>query len=479
MLGLKYPSYFYTLGMGGGKTWLSLNLYRARVQTGKASRALVCVSNVVNLEEWRNQAKLHAKDCTLETIEMSGKENRTDAIFDSRSDIVVITYAGLARICSKPEQVEKGKKRRKWYLDPKACDQIAKAFSVFILDESTCVSNSQSLFYRVCRRIRKGVRYCYALTGTPFDKQPEPLWAQFFLVDGGYTLGETLGLWRAAFCSEKERFWGGVDHEFREKMMPVLAKRICHRSIRYSEEECQDLPRAVGGITDSEWMLIESKLSKEAFPYYESISDELKAAHGNYELIDNSYTRMRMLSSGWLGAKTEDGEKAEIIFPHNPKLDDVLAKMEELDPDKKFIIVHWFNVSGKLITQRLEERKHKFEWVYGKGSAKKKISALESFKRKSGPRILVASTAISKGVNLQEAARYMAFFESPDSLRERKQMEARVRREVQKLKGSRYFYDAVCKGTIDLKILRAMKEGKRYLDIIIDRKKAESKRGSL
>jgi SNF2 family DNA or RNA helicase len=461
LLGWKYDSYLFLLGMGAGKSKLSLDLFRNRKLQGQAKRALVLVPNVVNLTAWEVESSKHAPELTLATL--SGDKDSRKAVIDGTCDVVVSTYQGLSQMLSTTV-------KNKWKMDNDAVDEFAKKFDFLVLDECTAIKNASSLFFQIIRRMSKSIRYRYGLTGTPFDKNPIDLWSQFFVIDEGYTLGETLGLYRQVYFNASPNYWGGIDYSFKKTLKDSLAKRIANRSVRYEESECQDLPPAIGGL-GGDLMLCPVVMPPEQRPYYDKLATELRKALGNFTLVDNAYTRMRMVASGWLGATDDEtGEKMEITFRSNPKLDAVLDLIQNVPDNEKVIVVHWFGFSGKLIHERLTKEKIPHEWIWGGTPAAQKGVALQNFcdpKHKS--KVLLASTAISKGVNLQGASRFMVFFESPDSTIERRQMEARIRREGG-IAGTRYYYDVVCKGTIEEKILESLKQGKRLLDVIVDKK---------
>jgi len=467
LLGWKYPSYLFLLACGGGKSMICLELFRNRRRLKRAKRMLVLVPNVVNLGEWENQVERHANDCTVGSVDGVGEKARRAVLEDSGTEIVVCTYQGMSQLCSTSVAGVNG--RNKWKLDGRKTDAVGRMFDMLVCDESTAIMNPDSLHFKVVRRMRKQVKYIYGLTGTPFGKDPLNLWSQFFVIDDGYSLGETLGLYREVFFNRKEEFWGGCSFSFKSGMSTTLHRRLAHTAIRYSESECQDMPPVVGGMSGGHLMLVPVTLPKAARPYYDALKEELVEAR-EYEIISNAYARMRMVSSGWLGARTEEGEKTEIIFKQNPKLDAVIDKLRTIPEEEKVIVIHWYHCSGEIIAKRLKQEKISFVHVYGKTPPGEKKRALERFRSKSGPRVLLASTAISKGVNLQDAARFMIFFETPDSVIDRKQMEARTLREGG-LEGPRYFYDCICVSTIDIQILRSLQSGKRLLDELVDRKR--------
>lgn len=467
LLGWKYDSYMFLLGLGAGKSKLTLDLFRNRKRAGQADRMLVLVPNVVNLDAWDDEVSKHAPDLKCCPLDQSGEKARWSAL-ESDADVVVATYNGFCRLVSELTDV-KGKSRRKMKMSPKLVDKAASLFGVLVADEITSAKSPTSLWFRVIRRMMRSIRYRYGLTGTPFDKNPEDLWAQFYLIDEGETLGETLTLYRAAFFSATENHFGGTDYEFRKSMKNQLARRLANRSIRFSESECQDLPDAVGGLS-GDLLLTPVQMPEMQRPYYLQLSDELKASYGNWSLVDNAYTRMRMICSGWLGARTEDGERAEIVFPQNPAFDaavDLLNKCE----DEQVIVVTWYVTTGSLFMKRLESDGIPAVLINGSVSAKDKKAAMAAFKAEGGPRVLVASTAISKGVNLQAASRRMIFLESPDSTIERRQLEGRIRREG----GSGlacYYHDIVVRlgktPAVHERILESLKTGRDLHEVLID-----------
>ena len=467
LLGWKYPGYAFLLGMGGGKTKIILDLFWNRRRTGEAKRLLVLVPNVVNLWAWEEEVRKHAPDVSVAVLDAVGSEARWSQM-ESSAEVVIATYAGFGRLLSK---VVKNKKKSKNEMKPvpKLVDRLAKQFEMMALDESTEVKNHQTIWFRQIRRMRKRVKFCYALTGTPFDKNPIDLWSQFFLVDGGYALGETLGVFREAFFKWIPGHFGGGEWVLKKSKRAELAKRMAHSSIRYSEAECQDLPPSVGGIAGKDWMLRNFKLSPSQRPYYETLSEKLKNSHGNRELIDSAYTRMRMVSSGWLGARTPKGEKVELVFPENPKFDAAIALLREIPEGEKVMVIAWFNTTCKLFMERLKKEKIKAVLINGKVSTKGKAKALKSFESKKGARVMVGSTALSKGVNLQGAARYMVFLESMDSTIERSQIEARIRREGG-LDGTRYFYDLIMRRGVGWDILTSLRTGRKLHEVLVDGK---------
>lgn len=469
LLGWMRKSYLFLLGMGSGKTLISLELYRNLVRHKKASRALVLVPGITNIEAWYEESRFHTPDLSVVGITMTGATARREAMINS-GQVVVMTYQGFsALVCDVEEIKDSTKRKKRWVPNDKKLKEIASAFDVLILDECTAIKNPGSLQFRLCRKMIKWIDYRYGLTGTPFDKNPIDLWSQFFIADRGEALGQTLGLFREVFFSSKPRFWGGRDYTFLQGKRNMLARRMRHSSIRFREEECQDLPDAVGGLDAKDWMLRPVVMPRENYTYYEKLLNDLEDARGNYTLLEGVYMQLRMLASGFLAARDEDDERVEIVFDNNPKLDALVDLIKEIPEDEKVVVCHVFRKTSKLICDRLwkERNNGDFSYVHCFGETKNKGDALREFKEAN--RILVGSESIAYGLNLQRECRYMIFYESPDSTITRKQTERRIRR--QGSRGSRcFYYDIVVRGSIEMRILKALREGKRLLDLLMDRR---------
>jgi len=279
------------------------------------------------------------------------------------------------------------------------------------------------------------------------------LWRQFYIVDGGETLGETLGLFRGAFFSESENPWSkyAKDYTFKKRMMPELMRIVQHRSLSYAAEECIDVP-------DFQSIIEEVSLPEEASAYYQKVVDQIIAAEGNLELMKNAFLRMRQLSSGFLGFRNdESGERVEIAFAENPKLDRLLELIEAMPDDRGALIWYEFTVSGRRITQALRELGHDPLWLWS--GTKDTQNALRKFQSDLKQRIAVINNKVGAYSldGLQDKANFAYVFESPLSIIDRDQAEKRLVRQGQKRKV--LIYDLVVKGTLDARILSYHREG--------------------
>lgn len=327
-----------------------------------------------------------------------------------------------------------------------------------LVHNSTALKNHDTITFRACRALSKATNNRYALTGTPFGRDPTDLWAQFYAVDGGETLGPTLGLFREGFCTASNNFWsGGQDWKFDKKKKKLLYQRIRNRSIYYESEECIDLPKKV-------FKKVAIPFSREGWGYYQKVLAGARMAKGNYKQLDNAFYNMRTITSGFVGMKTEDGEeRMEVKFKENPKIEAMLQLISEMPQGRKMLVFHEFIPTGDVIEEALKKAGVKCIRLSAKTKNEKMLE--RQFRDdKSIVVFIVSNKKGSKGLNLQ-SANYVVFFESPVSPIERAQAEKRAHRMGQYR--TTYYYDLCMKGSVDMRIRGFLREGKDLFNAIV------------
>ena len=439
ILGVAYDNFLYHLEMGTGKTRLTLELLKWRMQAGKIKSALILANADTVVQGWEDEIRKWDIDIPF-TLLLGSSREKWKLVEDMEDGIAVATHTGFSTMVSK---LFPGKKGKQHYAPvPDHVRYMQNKFDAFVIDESTRVGNSQSLSFKVCRAVMStngAVRY--ALAGRLFGRDPMPVWSQFYLVDHGASFGP-LGLFREVFFKSKPGYWGGREYIFNKRREPEFQKFLGHRSIYFSVDEVTDLPEML-------------KVKKHChFPndtvvYYQRCVQEIIDAKKNYREINNVFLRMRQISSGFVGVvDDEDGEKSEIEFPLNPKLDLLIELLQELPEDRKAVVFHEFMWSGKKITDALKKAKIKHGVL---NASTKDWDKVKNQFNNSNTNVLVASwKKAGYGLNLQQAS-YCFFYESPVGAIDRDQCERRIWRQGQRNKC--FVYDLVMQGSVDAKIL--------------------------
>lgn len=458
LLGIRLKRLCFWYDTGTGKTLMSLALIRYRQERKQLKRVLVLVPTKVVRSEWAREIKKHASELSY-MIPSGNSQVKYDDILARSETLVIETYAGLVRMLSDLQDTKSGK--TKYKPSRKRVLALRGAFDTLILDESSLAGNHTSLNYRVCRKIGDNCKYVWTLNATPFNRDPTPLWAQMKLVDKGETLGEHVGLFRAAFFSEHDDPWsGGKEYIFQENKTKLLNKLIANKSLQYTADE-SDLPDVVE-------IRKEFNLSGRARTYYDKALANLRKSRGNVSELKNEFLRLRQLSSGFLGYKDDDNAKsAQLEFSPNEKLDLLLGLLQSIVENHKAVVFHEYTFSGSIICRELTRLKIPHARIYG--GTKDPDAELHKFVGEEGCRVMVLNNAAGgRGLNLQ-TARYGIYYESPLSAPMRKQTRARVVRQ-----GSQHhkvvLYDLIMKGGVDEKILEFHKEGNDLLKAIIEGK---------
>jgi hypothetical protein len=243
-IGLMYPRFLFLLDMGLGKSKILADLMTQAQREKKMRHGLISVPRLVNIDSWSDDLAKHS-DLEPWLISAQDIEEKRERLLNPRGDVTLIDYQGLQwALCDKVKATKKSK--GKLVRNDKLLRKVRQIYQFIGIDESHKLSNPDSLWYSVMTQLSRNAEFVYATTGTLFGKNVEDLWAQFKLVDQGETFGDTLGLFRAALFTEKvNNFSPYPKYVFNNKNQALLHKMLQHRSIRYDENEVNDLPSRV------------------------------------------------------------------------------------------------------------------------------------------------------------------------------------------------------------------------------------------
>lgn len=454
IIGAETHRFCFFNSTGTGKSLLAIALVRYFRLLGILKHALILIPNKINKHEWYNELQKHSPKSSSLILQGSSID-KWKALEQSNDLFVFETYAGLTRMVCDSKPNKKGK--NKLTPNEKKVAALAKHFQALVCDESVRVGHHTSLPFRFCRKLSKTANAVFTMTGTPFNRDPSLLWGQMFLVDNGYTLGETLGLFRSIFCNESENFFSGMpEYKFNKKQQSLLNDFIAHRSIAYPADE-GSLPKCV-----SIQKIIE--LPEDANAYYQRMREQLVAARGNFNESKNAFIRMRQISSGFIGYEDDEtGEKAKFEFPDNPKLDLLVSLLQSIDQEHKAIVFVDFNYSGERILKTLKEAKISASLLYGKTKNVEQVR--DAFVKDNKQQVLILQNRMGVGLNLQ-VSRYGIYFESPVSAIDRVQCDGRFIRQHSLYK-TVFSYDLLMKDTVDEQILTYHREGGDLFESII------------
>lgn len=437
------------MDMGAGKTLTSLALVAGLKQQGQQAKAIVFVPYVTSVMTWVDECEKHTPGLRCIPLVSDTASNRQALSGAEPGDLYVICYQSAVAMLSNREGA-------KWRLDVSEIRLLFSDFNILIMDEVHKCKDVTSLTYKMCLAISRQSEYALGLTGTPFGRDLQALWPQFNLIDFGKTLGPTLGFYREVFFTQKKRYWGGYEYNFRKKLLPDLKRIIRQNSIHYDIDELISLP-------PKEYVIRTIRCPDAAKGYADEALRALQKSgqERTNPIIEGNYLKLRQLSSGFMTVMGE--EKLQIEFEDNPKLEVLIELVEALPPGCKMVIFHHFVYTNALISKRLTELKVPHARVWGGNS--KNLAELERFKNDDNCSILVINTRSgSSSLNLQ-FANYCVFFEQPDSPIDRQQAERRVWRPGQSRRV--WYYDLLVEGTVDKRLHESNLAGKHLLQELL------------
>ena len=458
-IGMCEPRFLFLLDMGLGKSKILADLITQRRREGRlrGRHALITVPRLVNIDSWLDDLPRHS-DLEPNGIMVENIEEKRYRLLHPTGDVTVIDYMGLQWALSKMGKVQRG---RKWVRglvpDMEMVAKAQKLYTFLGIDESHKLRNPDSLWFALVDHLSSTATNVYATTGTLFGKDPAEAWPQFKLVDRGETFGEETGLFRGAFFKTKVSPWKGTVFEYDKSKTRLFGKMMRNRSLRYDEDEVNDLP-------DKVYRRIDITLSPEQDEHYRrALEGAINHDGGDDRALGAPWLRMRQITSGYLRWDDEHGQH-KIHFKQNPKLD-MMARLVDEAGDSKVVVCYDYTDTGAMICERLKAEGVDHVWFYG--GTKDKPGARRRFLDDPACRVMVMNSEAGGTGNdgLQKVARYMIFYESPTPPITRKQTEKRIHRPG--MTDRAFFYDLVCRKTVDAGILTSLAEGRDLYDDVM------------
>ena len=275
--GVADPATMYMSDLGLGKTGVSLELLQYFFNIGSVKRAFVFCPTEEIAEGWIDEISkwgFKLPYCLLTRTDSKGKWARLAAF--TGNGLVIGTYIGISAMVAKLAPVidrvtrkPTGKQKRRIHFN--LVDDLLKDVDAVVYDQSTALGSKKSLSFKVCKEVSAIAQIRFSLAGRAFGRDAYILWSQLFLTDKGKALGDNAYIFREAFWRNEGRppIQKWVLRKRREK---ILADRIATSAIRWSTDECLDLPKKVNIDKYCE-------MPEENWTYYDDTRKELLKSH--------------------------------------------------------------------------------------------------------------------------------------------------------------------------------------------------------
>ena len=330
-------------------------------------------------------------------------------------------------------------------------------FDMIVIDELSSFKNHQSKRFKALMKVRPKVKRIVGLTGTPASNGLMDLFAEFRLLDMGERLGRFIGQYRNEYFKPDKQN-GYIVYSY--KPLPDAEERIYEKisdiTVSMKAVDHLKMPKLIS----NEYSVKMSESEKEK---YKELKEELILEVQDTEITAaNAAALSNKLCQMSNGAIYDDD--GEIIPIHNRKLD-ALEDIIESANGKPVHVAYWF----KHDRTRIAERLHKLGIVY------QEIKSAESIKKWNSGKLqaaLIHPASAGHGLNLQSGGNFLVWFGLTWSLELYQQTNARLWRQGQQSE-TVVIQHIVTKGTVDEKILKALKEKDETQTALMTAVKAE------
>lgn len=334
--------------------------------------------------------------------------------------------------------------------------------TMLVVDESTTIRNGNAIRTKQVLELGRLANMRRILTGLVSPHSPMDLYTQFEFLDLRILGHSSIYSFQYRYCVlRKIMVPGNKPNPETGKSIPrkqivvvgfknieELNKKIAPYSYRVLKEDCLDLPPKIYIPRDVELTPEQSKMYKELVAF--STAELSSVVHVTATMIITKLLRLHQLVCG----HTVD----ELGNEHDIKSNRIPSMMELLDEHEGKVII-WVNYRREItkIVEALEKQ-------HGKGSVaqfhggNKNVRADEERSFLSDPkcRFMVATQSAGGRGNTWVVANLVVYFSNNHDLELRLQSEDRSHRDG--LKHAVTYVDFVARGTIDEKILKALRK---------------------
>ncbi len=454
----KLEHFALLMEMGTGKSKVILDTVGALYEAGKIE-ALVVVAPKGCYLNWANEIDLHLPNRIERSIAVWSSRRKDKNLLTA---LVQADMTGWLKIILVNVEAIRSKKEAFKQLE----DLLKTHTALLCIDESTTIKNHKAKQTKACFDLGKLATYRRILSGQPIENNPMDLYSQFHFLQPGCLGYTSFFAYRATYARLKEIEVGSskTGKKWKTKIiinymnLEDLALRIEPHSYRVTKKECLDLPEKIYERRIVEMTAEQRKIYKELREYACTQFDDGEITTATEAIV--VLGRLHQVSCGFL--PTDEGELRDI--PNN-RMDALLELLE--DASGNVIIWAHFRHSIRAIREAVTKTYGDDSAVdyYGESKKKERAIAVQKFNDPSDPcRFFISNRAGAYGINLVSAST-VVYFDNDYAFGVRQQSEDRAHRIGQNRAVT--YIDIVTRGTIDTKILRALRNKQNISRLVL------------
>lgn len=421
--------------MGCGKTITSVGIAGALYQFGLVDRILV-VAPLSILGVWKEEFEKTADFPFTMTILEGSSAKKKEALRHCERygvEIVVVNYESV------------------WRLEKELLEFDA---DLIIADEAHKIKEARTSQAKGMHHLGDKARFKLLLTGTIITNKEIDVFSQYRFLNSS--------IFGNSFYTFRNRYfdmtgYGNYTPKFKSHMREDFLRRLHSIAYRVTKEECLDLPSVMEEVRQVE-------LEPKAKKIYKELEKESYTELANSEVSAvNVLTKLLRLSQVTGGHLTDDeGDTNLVSTAKLDALSDIIdAAMGE---DKKLVIMARFIPEMNDIQALLNKKK--IEYATVRGGVKDRAEEIRRFQEEPECKVFIGQIAAAGlGITLT-AASTMVFYSLDYSMSNFEQAKARIHR-LSQTNNCLYVY-LVAKGTVDTKILRALRNKVDLAKVLVD-----------
>lgn len=351
---------------GTGKTGSAIWAADYLMKLGKIKRVLIVCPLSIMDSAWRSDLFNFAMHRTVDIAH--GARDKRIKIINGDAEFVIINYDGLNIV---EEEVKKG------------------GFDLIIVDEANAYKNAQTTRWKTLNRILTPDTWLWMMTGTPAAQSPVDAYGLAKLVNPKGVPQFFTGFKDMVMTKVSTFKWvvrPNADKVVFEALQPA---------IRYTKEECLDLPEMTYVVRDVE-------LTPQQKKYYEALRKQLVVqTTGEQITAVNAAVGLNKLLQISCGAVYADsGETLHFDISNRYK---VLREVID-ETNQKILIFVPFKHTISLLKEKLAADGFSTDVISGEVSAGARADIFRRFQSSTDPRILIIQPqAAAHGVTLTAA----------------------------------------------------------------------------
>jgi len=423
---VKLPEVGPFLDMGLGKTVATLFGIKELFETKQIKRVLIVAPKKVAETVWTDEIAKWDGLGHLRTSKILGLEKDRRKALATPADIYIINRENVV-----------------WLV---ALLGSNWNFDMLVIDELSSFKSHKSQRFKALKLVRKYIKRCVGLTGTPAPNGMLDLWGQIFLLDKGQRLGDNFVKFRDLYFQPGKRDGNVIFNYTLKKGDEVLGdefyvkeifSRIGDICFSMKTEDYVDLPERLDIIRYVE--LPKAVMSA----YYKFEEEQVLQLIGDQEITAiNAAALSNKLLQFANGAMYDENKEWHLL--HDEKIDTAKEIIEDLDG--KPVLMFYSYISDK----------ERLKLAFPKARELKTPQDIKDWNEGKIPIMIAHPASAGHGLNLQFGGQFILWFGCPWSLELYQQAIKRIHRSgvISTVTNMRL----VARGTLDEGVIKRLEE---------------------